>query len=102
MEKRSCLIVLRSGGARERKGGNFRRRSTICIISWKFDNVQTFFHFCPKPRALYPLLKHYNQHYKAVFGALWLALYEHFRSIICWTLSPSHDKTGKTYMYAAM
>ena len=48
--------------------------------------MQTFFHFCPKPRALYPLLKHYNQHYKAVCGALWLALYEHFRSIIRWTL----------------
>ena len=52
METRSCLIVLRSGGARERYCSSFRGRSTKCILSWKFDNEQPLFHFCSKPRAL--------------------------------------------------
>ena len=40
MEAQSCLIVLRSGGARKRYCSSFRGGSTKCILSWKFDNVQ--------------------------------------------------------------
>ena len=55
MEAQSCLIVLRSGGAHKRYCSSFRGGSTKCILSWKFDNVQPFFHFVPNQEHYSPV-----------------------------------------------